>query len=135
MIIDDPRDDWVWVRPSKPRQPKVGKEALIEYLQHFGKWLIYSKNRAYLEELARKLDPYIEEGRIHSAKYNREPAPFAKSSLVMCVYCDDREKEEVWKILSSLGVTRRVWKYDRQTFEDWLPGGRLYKRAKMADTR
>jgi hypothetical protein len=135
MIIDDPRDDWVWVRPSKPRQPKVGKEALIEYLQHFGKWLIFSKNRAYLEELARKLDPYIEEGRIHSAKYNREPAPFAKSSLVMCVYCDDREKEEVWKILSSLGVTRRVWKYDRQTFEDWLPGGRLYKRAKMADTR
>jgi hypothetical protein len=135
MIIDDPRDDWVWVRPSKPRQPKVGKEALIEYLQHLGKWLIFSKNRAYLEELARKLDPYIEEGRIHSAKYNREPAPFAKSSLVMCVYCDDREKEEVWKILSSLGVTRRVWKYDRQTFEDWLPGGRLYKRAKMADTR
>jgi hypothetical protein len=36
-----------------------------------------------LEEFARKLDPYVEEGKIHSAKYNRKPAPFAKDSLVM----------------------------------------------------
>jgi hypothetical protein len=135
MIIDDPKDDWVWIRPSKPRHFRSGRDAFKEYLQHFGKWLIFSRNRAYFEELARKIDPYVEEGKIHSAKYNREPAPFAKSSLVMCVYCDDREREEVWKILSSFGVTKRIWKYDRQTLEDWLPGGRLYRKAKEAGNR
>jgi hypothetical protein len=135
MIIDDPKDNWVWIRPSKPRHFRSGRDAFKEYLQHFGKWLIFSRNRAYFEELARKIDPYVEEGKIHSAKYNREPAPFAKSSLVMCVYCDDREREEVWKILSSFGVTKRMWKYDRQTLEDWLPGGRLYRKAKEAGNR
>jgi hypothetical protein len=113
----------------------MGKEAFREYWQHFGKWLIFSQNRAYLEELARKIDFYVEEGKIHSAKYNREPATFAKGSLVMCVYCDDRKREEVWKILSNLGVTKRIWKYNQQTFEDWLPGGRLYRRAKGAGSR
>jgi len=108
----------------------VGRESLAEYWQHFGKWLIFSRNRAYLEELAKKLDPYVEEGKIDSVKYRREPASFAKGSLVMCVYCDDREREEVWKILNSLGVTKRIWKYDRQTYEDWAPGGRLWRKAK-----
>ena len=65
--------------------------------------------QAYLEELARKLDPYVEEGRIYSAKYNREPAPFARGSLVICVYCNDREREEVWKILSTLGVKKNAY--------------------------
>jgi hypothetical protein len=133
MIIDDPDNYWVWIRPSKPQRPKAEGIDIKEYLQHFGKWLIFSRNRAYLEELARKLDRYVEEGRIHSVKYNKEPAPFAKGALVMCVYCDDRVREDVWKILQSLGVTRRIWKYERQTFEDWLPGGRLYKKAKEVE--
>jgi len=63
MIIDDPKDDLVWIRPSKPRHFRSGRDAFKEYLQHFGKWLILSRNRAYFEE-----------GKIHSAKYNREPA-------------------------------------------------------------
>jgi len=135
MIIDDPKNYWVWVRPSKPRHTRRGREAFTEYLQHFGKWLIFSRYRAYLEELAGKLDPYVEEGKISSVKYNREPSPFARGALVMCVYCDDREREKVWEILSSHGVTGRIWKYDCQTLVDWRPGGRLYEKAKGAEER
>ncbi len=132
MIIDDPNNYWVWIRPSKPQQSKIGWRNDKEYYQHYGKWLVFSRDRAYLEELARKLDPYVEEGKINSAKYSREPAPF-EDSLVMCVYCDDRKREDVWKILQNLGVTRRIWKYERQTIEDWLPGGRLYRRTKAVN--
>lgn len=135
MIIDDPEDPWVRVRPSKPAKPKRGRQALKEYFEHYGKWLIFTRDRARLEELARKLDPYVEGREISSAKYTREPASWARGAVVMCVYCDDRERERVWKILSSLGVTRRIWKYDRQTFEDWRPGGRLYEKAGRAGER
>ena len=135
MIIDNPEEPWVRVRPSKPAKPKQGRQALKEYFEHYGKWLVFSRHRAHFEELARKIDPYVENGVIDSAKYNREPAAFARGSLVMCVYCDGREKEKVWKVLSSLGVTRRIWKYDRQTFGDWRPGGRLYEKAKRVGDR
>lgn len=135
MIIDDPEDPWVRVRPSKPAKPKQGRQALKEYFEHYGKWLIFSRDQARLQELARKLDPYVERGEISSVKYCREPASWARGSVVMCVYCDDREREKVWEILSGLGVTRRIWKYDRQTFGDWRPGGRLYEKAKRAGER
>ncbi len=97
-MIDAPRNKWVWVQPSKPQYFKSRKEALTEYWQHFGKWLIFSQDRAYLKELARKIDSYVNEGKINSAKYNREPSP-STDSFVIYVYCDDREREEVWKIL------------------------------------
>jgi len=135
LIIDDPKEYWVWVRPSKDRKAHASIKAGEEYLEHYGKWLIFSRDRSYLEELGKKLDPYIENGKISCAKYNREPAPFARGALVMCVYCDDRERENVWEILSSLGVTRRIWKYDRQTLEDWRPGGRLYEKTKETEGR
>ena len=125
-MIDAPKNKRVWVRPSKPQHSRKIKEALTEYWQHFGKWLIFSQNRAYLKELVRKIDRYVNEGKINSAKYNREPAPFAKSSFVMCVYCADREGEEVWKILSRFVVSKRIRKYERQTTEDWLQGGCLH---------
>jgi hypothetical protein len=32
----------------KNRHSRSGKDAFKEYLQHFGKWLIFSLNRAYL---------------------------------------------------------------------------------------
>lgn len=67
MILDTSADDgWVWVRPSKPRVTLREKD---DYLLHYGKWLIFTKRSEYLEELAKKLDPYIEEGKIDSAKY------------------------------------------------------------------
>ena len=135
MIIDDLEEDWVWVRPSKPAKPKRGRQAIKDYFEHYGKWLIFSREAPYLDELARKLDPYVERSEIDSVKYNREPSSPDYKGLVMCVYCDDREKERVWEVLSSLGVARRIWKYDRQTFEDWSPGGRLCEKAKRAGER
>lgn len=44
------------------------------------------------------------------------------------VYCLDSESDEVWKILQREGVTRKIWKYDKQTEMDWKPGGRLHKK-------
>jgi hypothetical protein len=128
MILDRSAvDGWVWVLPSKSRLARGEKS---DYLLHYGKWLIFTRRREYLEELAKKLDPYVEEGKIDSAKYCREPAPWAKK-MVMCVYCDDRKRDEVRKILHELGVdTRNMrWKYERQTLQDWAPGGRLYRKA------
>lgn len=127
MIVDKSEDKWIWVLPSEHRKPRGD---IVEYLRYHGKWLIFSKDRTRLDELARKLDPYVESGEISSVKYSREPNPMFGTSLVMCVYCDDRDMKKVWRILSSLGIKQRIWKYDRQTFKDWLPGGRLYKRAK-----
>lgn len=43
----------------------------------------------------------------------------------MCVYCDDREREKVWDILAQEGVKTNAWKYERDTMQLWLPGGRL----------
>lgn len=101
-----------------------------EYWEHFGKWLVFTRDRAWLRALAEKIDPYVERGKINSAKYSREPSSSSRGSVVMCVYCSDRKRDEVWKILSGLGVKRQIWKYDRQTAEDWSPGGRLYEAHK-----
>ena len=132
MIIDDPKNPWIWIRPSSPKPPKEGQQALREYFEHYGKWLIFSRDLGYLGELASRIDPYVEGEEIDSAKYKRESDPLFGPDLVMCVYCDGRERERVWEILSNLGVTRRIWKYDRQTYEDRSPGGRLYEKAKRA---
>jgi len=70
---------------------------------------------------------------IDSAKCNREPSDIGRGDCVMCVYCDDREKDRIWKILYSLGISKRIWKYDQQTLKDWEPGGRLRKRASSGD--
>lgn len=120
-------------RPSKSKGTELEKDPFEEYLEHYGKWLVFSRDRTYLEDLARRIDSYVERGEISSAKYNREPLSFGRGAMVMCVYCDDRER--VWEILSSLGVTRRIWKYDRQTLEDWSPGGGLYEAAKKVKER
>jgi hypothetical protein len=44
---------------------------------------------------------------------------------VMCVYCDDRQREEVWKIIENFGANLKAWFYERETWEMWSPGGRL----------
>ena len=76
--------------------------------------------------LAEKVDQHVDAGEIDSAKFNREPSDIGRGDCVMCVYCNDRDKERLWYILRSLGVSKRIWKYDQQTHADWRPGGRLY---------
>jgi hypothetical protein len=31
--------------------------------KHHGKWLIFSREKSYLDELAKKLNPYVEQGK------------------------------------------------------------------------
>lgn len=132
MIVDDGGNYWIHIVPKnneavKDRsrvdaQKKLAKDP--EYRDHFGKWLVFAKWK-YLNTLAKRLDPHINCGEIPYAKYSRDVYGLHSGSDVMCVYCDDRKRERVFKILQQYGVTRKVWKYDRQTIEDWQPGGRL----------
>lgn len=99
-----------------------------EYLEHWGKWLILGAKEA-LDDLAQKLDPYVEAEQIPCVKYDREILKEFEGLLlnecVMCVYCDDRDRDQVWNILEKEGVKTKAWKYERDTMALWLPGGRL----------
>ena len=131
MIFDKPGFYWISVVPSNWDSPIAykGKELTKEeYLDHWGKWVLMDE-REKLDELAAKLDPYVESGAIQSIKYSRSPEHiFDIDSCVMCVFCDDRDREEVWQILSSLGVTLKAWVYDRQVIEMWQPGGMMMEK-------
>jgi len=119
-----------------------------EFLAHWGKWIVLG-SREKLDELARRLDPFVERGEIPCVKYDRHPPQEidleVKKKLrsrfvdagqdmavlkecVMCVFCDDRQREEVWRILAGLGVELKAWFYERETIELWLPGGVLLER-------
>ncbi|MDY6844060.1 MAG: hypothetical protein SVW57_08230 [Thermodesulfobacteriota bacterium] len=96
-----------------------------EYLEHWGKWIVLAE-RKKLDELAQKLDPHVEQGIIPCIKYDRiPPTHLGINECVMCIFCDGREKDEVWKILSDLGAEQKAWIYERETIEMWSPGGRL----------
>ena len=123
MINTDPRFLWVYVRPSNPSllyHRKYGLPKTKEDLQHWGKWVIFGQ-MAELEELIWELDSYVEKGKIHSVKYFRQPPPeLGIEQPVMGVYCDDRDRERVWEILSNLGVTEKQWIYDKDIVEEYL---------------
>jgi len=94
-----------------------------EYLEHWGKWVFFGE-REELDELAKKLDPYVENNEIPCIKYDRAPQKwFELEQCVMCVYCDDRQRHEVAKILSRFGIKAKGWSYDREVIQKWLPGG------------
>jgi len=102
-----------------------------EYLQHWGKWFLLG-TREELEELAIRLDPYVEREQIPCIKFDREVQKDFEEMLlrecVMCIYCDEREREDVWEILAQEGVKTKAWQYEKNTLEAWLPGGRLLER-------
>jgi hypothetical protein len=99
-----------------------------EYLDHWGKWIVLG-SKEYLEGLAKKIDPFVEDKLIPAAKYDRELIQeFQLGTCVMCVYCDVRQREEVWEILSSIGVEDKAWVFEKETVERWLPGGRLLEK-------
>ena len=94
-----------------------------EYLEHWGKWVFYGEKEE-LNEMASNLDPYVEKGDIPCIKYDPSPQKWASlEQCVMCVYCDDRKKDEVMKILSSFEVKVKAWVYEREVIEKWMPGG------------
>ena len=94
-----------------------------EYLEHWGKW-VFIGEKSEIHDLAQKMDPHVESGAIPCAKYDRDPQRWATlEHCVMCVYCDDRQREEVINIMISLGVKGRRWVYEREVIQKWLPGG------------
>jgi hypothetical protein len=94
-----------------------------EYLQYWGKFVFFGA-AAELDVLAKKLDPYVEEKIIPCIKYDRMPvAALGLKECVMCVYCDNRQKDEVWKVLNEHGVRIKAWVFERETVEKWSSGG------------
>ena len=134
MIVDQPQSHYIFVYHSHiyegynyvayKGKPLTNKE----YLEHWGKWLVSGSRRKH-DELAKKLDPYVEAGVIACVKYNREPLiNLGKNECKMCVYCDKRSSEDVRKILAEEGERDKEWRYDRETINKWLPGGELLEK-------
>ncbi|MDY7034527.1 MAG: hypothetical protein SVY10_21830 [Thermodesulfobacteriota bacterium] len=132
MIIEKLNFLWVYVTNSNPDIPYKGKwdfpKTKEEYFEHWGKWVIFGE-KEYLDELACQLDPYVEDRHICNIKYLREALVWTGfDQPAMCVYCDDREKEDIWQILSGVGLTDKLWIYERETIAAWLPGGELIEK-------
>ena len=132
MIVDWLDFHWIYILHSNPQSPYRGKydfpETEEECLEHWGKWAIFGP-REYLDELACQLDPYVEDRYIHSIKYLcQAPTWLGYDQPAMCVYCDDREREEIWQTLSSLGVTHKQWVYESETIASCQPGGEFVEK-------
>ena len=131
MIVDKPYYNWIYVIPSDWYFPIAYKGKTLtreEYLEHWGKWIILGE-REKLDEMAAKLDPYVEDRTIQSIKYDRSPQKiFGLEECALLAFCDDRERDEVWGILAGLGVTLKSWVYERETIEMWMPGGFLIEK-------
>jgi hypothetical protein len=94
-----------------------------EYLDSWGKWLVFG-HREELDSLAAKLDPFVEAQQVPGAKLDRKRIDeFGLDRCVMCVYCHFEDRNAVWNILESLGVVDKAWMFERETLENWLPGG------------
>ena len=131
MIVDQPQSHFIF-----GYHPEIYKgyqyvayqgKALTnrEYLEHWGKWLIPG-DRNKLDALAIKLDPYVESSLIACFKYDRRPLTNLRlQECFMCVFCDDRNRDEIWKLLAMQGERLKAWIHDRETVNMWLPGGRL----------
>ena len=134
MIIDDPRSKFVFiyhplVLMGRSYTVYQGKEMTNgDVLEYWGKWLVLGE-RPWLDELAEKLDPYVERKEIPVIKYDRlPPVNLGLEECVMMVYCDRRNRDEVWKILTQFGIKMKAWVTEKETMEMWLPGGMLLER-------
>jgi hypothetical protein len=75
------------------------------------------------------MDPFVEGKVIPAAKFDREVIDaFHIGECVMCVYCDFRQRNDVWGVLESIGVTDKMWVFEKETMERWLPGGHLLEK-------
>lgn len=131
MILDKPERFWVYILPSTSRcLPSYGGKALTreEFLRYWGKWVIFD-DRERFDQTAPDLDLAVEMRIIYMVKYTRESAPvFGFNKPLMCVFCDEREREEVKETLSLVGLKPKNWMYEREMFEKWGPGGEFFER-------
>ena len=133
MIVDDGHSPFIYVARSdflySGAKSYLTYEGRLltnkEYLEHWGKW-IHLDERPQLDKLANRLNPYVERKAIPIIKYDRSPPQNLGGTVcAMLVFSDDRQREEVWEILTGMGITLKAWMYDRQTMEMWMPGGVL----------
>ncbi len=131
MIVDQPQSHFIFVyHPLVYKRYKYiaykGKPLTNkEYLDYWGKWIVLG-SRPELDTLAERLNPEVESAIIPCVKYDRKPLEnLGMEECIMCVFCDDRDSDDVWKILSREGVKLKAWICDRETVDMWLPGGRL----------
>lgn len=135
MIVDKPESHFVFVMPfahvsNNYNYIRYNGTPLSnkQYLENWGKWVFFGSPEE-LDALAKKIDPFVEDKRIPAAKYDRVVLEeFELGECVMCVYCDVRQREEVWQILESIGVEDKMWVFERETMERWLPGGHLLEK-------
>lgn len=128
LLTDDPQ--WIWIYPRNRQSFQYASEE--EVLKHNGKWVVIG-DKTYIMDLAFRLDPYVEAGKIDAAKFTKkdpetDPLPHV-FDFAMCVYSDDRKRDEVTKYLKELGVNDFLWKYDRESLADWGEGGALANKA------
>lgn len=135
MIIDRPGSHFIFIFHPDCISKNYnyiryqGEELTIrDYLEHWGKY-VFLRPPEEIPALVEQLDYFVETGQIPCVKYDRQPlTKLDLQECVVCVYCDDRQKEEVWEILKSLGVEIKAWIYEKETMEYWLPGGRLLEK-------
>ncbi len=135
MIVDKPESHFIFIFPKEHVydqynyiQYKGNPLTNKEYLKHWGKWIIFGTKKE-LDILAQKMSPLVDSHEIPAVKYDREKiSAFDLGECVMCVYCDDRQRKDIWKILKSLGVEDKAWVYEKETMERWLPGGHLLEK-------
>jgi hypothetical protein len=71
----------------------------------------------------------VEDKKIPCIKYDRKPSSnLGVSECVFMVYCDRREREKVWDILSQFGVKLKAWVTEKETMALWTPGNPLLER-------
>lgn len=126
MIIDDPRLPWIWVRRRSEldRFDGVSLSEWIDFTEHGGAWVIMAP-REQLDQLAIKLDPYIERNEIPDVKYAKRSGAYGPLPA-MKVFCYESDKERVWNILVNLGITQKRWLTEKETLMGFAPGGRHY---------
>lgn len=101
-------------------------EDVEEYLEHHGKWLFYGPQNRVLEIVSLLIrERLLEDHRITGVKYTTRPALDVPpgyqlgKDYVGIVYCDDRHKGDVERLLRErVGVKELFWKYDRDTLEE-----------------
>lgn len=127
MILDKPNRYWIYVLPSTRgvffphyKGKRITKE---EYLQHWGKWIVLD-DKEKLDMLALKLDLIVELRWVYMIKYSRSVPEIGNfDKPIMYIFCDDRERGEILRLLSLIGVMPHGWEYEREMFEHWKPGG------------
>ena len=114
------RDDyWTYIQTADYIIPKG-------WDKHGGKFLVFGNE----DQIMFLVQILIANGSINPLKYAPPSVEMGYKTWALMVFCLDSDNERIWHILQHEGVTRKIWKYDRQTIKDWQLGGKLYKRLK-----